>query len=223
MLKETSKEFRKFFLLQFTKELIRHTGTTEVFKLEKVLEDEFKTQKYPSTGKPAKEKIHEIINEREKELSSPEKEEKPLKQIKERIKLPQKPLIQRKTRPILRVPETKLPQTFQYLKPDKTKEIDLEKLNPLIQDPLVKSIECHGPEENITVKGNMGTRQTDIILNKEEIEQIIKKFSEAAKKPVHEGFFKTEAGRLIFSAIVSDLVGSKFIIRKMMYNPGLAP
>ena len=57
--------------------------------------------------------------------------------------------------------------------------------------------------------------------SKEEIEEIIKKFSETAKIPVHEGVFKVVVGKLIFSAVISNIIGSKFIIRKMVYNPGL--
>jgi len=66
----------------------------------------------------------------------------------------------------------------------------------------------------------MGTKRTNIILNKEEIDQIIKKFSETAKIPLYEGIFRVVVGKLILSAIISDVIGSKFIIKKMMYSPG---
>ena len=113
-----------------------------------------------------------------------------------------------------------MPQTFQYLKPTPTNtEIDLGRLNAFAQDPLVKVIECNGPDENIIVHGSMGTKPTNIILKKEEIDEIIKRFAEAAKIPQDEGIFKAVFGKLILSAIISETVGSKFVIRKMMYTP----
>ena len=94
------------------------------------------------------------------------------------------------------------------------------KLNPLIKDRVVRNIACNGPDKNIMVKGMMGRKITNIILSEEEINQTIKKFSEIAKIPVYEGIFKVAVGRLILSAIISKVVGSKFIIKKMMeYSP----
>ncbi len=223
MLNQTSKSFRKFFLLQFTKELIRSTGAEEIFKLEQVLKDKAEQQKKSIKEKQAREKIHEIVKEKERELDfiKRESEEKiPIAEriIKERKNLPPS------RKPVLRIPEPRLPETFNYLKPTPTKtEIDLAKLNPLIKDPLVKIIECNGPDEHIIVVGGMGTKPTGIILSKEEIDDIIIRFSDASKIPVHEGVFKVAIGRLILSAIVSEIVGSRFIIKKMMYYPGFEP
>ena len=65
----------------------------------------------------------------------------------------------------------------------------------------------------------MGTKKTNIILSREEVDQIIKKFSETTKIPIQEGIFKVVVGKLILSAIISEVIGSKFIIKKMMYAP----
>ena len=114
------------------------------------------------------------------------------------------------------IPEYPLPPTVQNIKPIPTNiQIELGKLNPLIQDQNVRSIECNGPEENIIVRGNIGTKTTRIILSKEDIDQIINAFSESARIPISEGVFKIVVGRLILSAIISEVVGCKFIIRKM--------
>tara|TARA_Y100000034_G_scaffold41320_1_gene50836 strand:- start:635 stop:1183 length:549 start_codon:yes stop_codon:yes gene_type:complete len=119
----------------------------------------------------------------------------------------------------LTIPESRLPPRFQYLKPTpRNIEIDLGKLNPLLKDPMVKTIECDGSDEKIKVR-TIGLKITNIILNKEEIGEVIKKFSEATKIPIQEGIFKVAFGRLILTAIISSVVGSKFIIRKMMYKP----
>lgn len=200
MLTKASKEFRTAFLLEFTKELIKNSGT-EFFQLENIVKQE---------EKDIKKTIHEKIKEEEK----PTQLKKPLPKLIH-------PIIRTKKlrTPLLKIPEPRLPQNLQYLKPTPTKiEIDLEKLNPLIQDPLVTSIECHGTEEPVKVRGRMGVKKTNIVLSKEEIDNVIKKFSDAAKIPLHEGVLKIATGRLILSAIVSNIIDSKFIIKKMAYS-----
>lgn len=143
----------------------------------------------------------------------------PRKQIPITSIKPKKPLQQPKK--IIKVPKTKLPSHLQYLKPsaNKSAELELGKINLLLKDPMVKEIECNGPDQHILVRGVMGTKETNIVLTKEEIDQIIKTFSDAAKIPVHEGLFKVVVGRFVFSSIVSNITGSKFIINKMNYNP----
>jgi len=124
----------------------------------------------------------------------------------------------RKQNRVIRIPRPKIPPGFEYLKPTPTNvQIDLGKLNPLIKDPLVKVVECIGPDENILVEGTMGTKKTKIILSKYDIDQIIERFSTTARIPVHEGIFKVAVGKLILTAIISGVIGSKFIIQKMMY------
>jgi hypothetical protein len=114
------------------------------------------------------------------------------------------------------IPETKFPAHLQYIKPvPMNKEINLDKLNPLINDRFVQTIECYGPNENLFVKGAMGVKKAGIVLTNEEIKGIINRFSEETRIPAHEGVFKVASGRLMFSAIISETVGSKFIISKI--------
>lgn len=200
-----SPAFRIFFLLQFTRELIKQSGPTDVFELENILKKEDKE------------------TEIKKELPQVIREKLPLVTKREEINLNQiqRPLMERRSFPrVLRIPEPKLPPRLQYLRPTPTSvQIDLDKLNSLIKDPQVRVIECNGENENIVVKGTMGTKKTNIILNKQEINQVIKNFSEEAKIPFHEGVFRVAIGKLILSAIISEVISSKFIIKKMMYAP----
>ena len=200
MLQETSKEFRNFFLLSFTKELIKNSSS-EIYELEELLKEKAKKEEekreYPLTNKESKENFY-------KKMSLPLKLEFP----KSKLNL--------KSLPVLRIPEPKIPERFKYLRPTPTKnQINLGKLNVLINDPRVEMIESGGTNENIIVTGRMGRKTTGITLNSSEIKQIIQRFSEAAKIPLHEGVFKIVVGRLILSAINSGIVDSKFIIRKM--------
>jgi len=200
MLQRTSKEFRKFFLLSFTKELIKNSSE-EIFELESFLDHEAKEKQ--------EKKEHPLTNEEFKEtLSKKFNDFSKLKAVKKQPKF--KPL------PVLRIPEPKLPFRLQHIKPTHTNiQIDLGNLNPLINDPAVEMIECNGSNIPFFVTGRMGRKKTNIILNSSEIKQILQKFSEAAKIPLHEGIVKIVIGRLILSAINSEVVDPKFIIRKM--------
>lgn len=112
-----------------------------------------------------------------------------------------------------------LPAHLQYLKPvgppTKKFNIDLGNLNPFIQDPNVKEIETEGEDEVVTVKGTMGKRPTGIKLSKEEIDEILDKFSKEAKIPKTEGLFKVTLGDLVLTAMISNTISSRFIIKKI--------
>jgi len=201
MLTKISDEFKIFFLLQFTKELIKNSVKNELIELETILKEE-------------KRDTHQEIIKKIKERAEPILAKKEFKKPFSPIIKKRKPQI-----PFLRIPEPILPKNLQYLKPAPTKlEIDLGKLNPLIKDPLVKSLECRGTEEPIIVRGGMGVKKTNIILDKEEIDQTIKTFSETAKIPLQGGILKIVVGRLVLSAIISEIIGSKFIIKKIAYS-----
>ncbi len=171
-----SDSFKKRFLIEFTKELIKNSVQGIQFEQE--------------------------------EIKIPEKNMQIKFQDRKMYKIPS----------ALRIPEPVLPPTFQYLHPYPTpKEVDLGKLNPLLRDNQVRVIECNGEDEPIIVEGTMGRKITKIILNKEEIDEIIRRFSEEGKIPIKHGIHRIVVGRLIFSAIVSEIVSTKFIIRKMTF------
>ena len=230
MLKQTSKNFKKFFLLEFTKELIRSTETYKELRIKKevkkVIHEKLIKPKLPQEKLLKKKILRRAIKgkiKRDSEMISQLKGEETLAEFKKFYSLtkPVKPSSLRTSfLTPLKIPESRLPETVQYLRPIPTSRmIDLGKLHPLIRDSLVKVIECNGPDEKIIVMGAMGRKSTKIILTKEEIDDTINKFSEAAKIPVHEGVFKVVFGRLIFSAMISEVISSKFLIRKMS-GPG---
>lgn len=214
-----SEEWKLKFLLEFTRQLIMNSGGN-IFELEHILEDKEEEKE----KKQSKEftTIFEQKKEAELRQGVPGAE---MEVDKEKISrmfkpLPSVPQIRQNRSRVLRIPEPKLPPRFQYLKPTPGNEnIDLEKLNPFVKDPMVRNIECSGAGENIMVVGSMGRKPTGVVLSSEEIDDIIDRFSKAAKIPIQEGVFKVVVGKLIFSAVISNVVGSKFIIRKMTYNP----
>lgn len=228
MMEQTSKDFRAGFLLMLTKEIIENTEAYKSLKIKKEIKEfVIKEKKEPGlTEGLKKEEVKELVKEKIRKESE---------KISEMVKtglLPELRIISKpmknfapmrvgikKIPPILRIPEPALPETVSYLKPIPTsEEIDLVKLGILVRDPLVKIIECNGPGENVLVTGMMGRKSASIKLSSEEIEEIVGKFATASRIPVNEGLFKAAVGNLVISAVISEIAGIKFVIRKI--SPG---
>lgn len=226
--------FKKFFLLEFTRQLIRHSAPSEILKLQTILENE-KKERIEEVKKKIKDREENIlINAKEIEGGETKRTRSimhpsigmfgtqnvpHINPFKESFKKPMKKdhFVDPFRKTGLYIPDSKFPVHIQYIKPVPiNKDIELGKIDPLINDPNVKIIECYGPGENIVVQGNMGTKKTGIILDKEEINNIVQRFSRETRIPVEEGIFKVVAGRLMFLAIISEIVDSKFTIKKML-------
>jgi hypothetical protein len=201
-LEHTSEEFRKSFLLAFTKELIKNS----VPELKVAIE------------RREREALMEI-KEVSPRISMPVTLTVPIPgaQPKPRFKTLPKPF---RMPPRLMIPAPRLPERLRYIRPVARPgiEIDLGKLNSLVADPVIQTIECNGPNEKVIIR-DPGQKATNITLSKEEIDSVIQKFSETSKIPVIEGVFRVAVGKLVLSAIISDVVGSKFIIKKLRYTP----
>ncbi len=213
MLETASEDFKIKFLLAFTKKLIETNSPLEVMKFDKrIKEDEENLKKQIlSEKKEQTQFIKKAIKENEdrKDLIIPT----------QRKILPQKHLPPQ--RRIIKIPEMRLPPHLQYLKPDFSRSkriLNLQKLNPLIKNPTISDIIVNGPDQNVIVKSPSGTKTTDIVLNKEDIEYIISKFSEASRIPANEGLFKVAYGPFILNAIISKVTGSRFVLKRISYN-----
>ncbi len=200
LLKNTSKEFRKSFFLEFTRQLIKATNPSIFFELTEQIKEETLEEKEERAKQDKR--IKQLIKDKEKArqpLFSQRKREIP------RQRMPR----------VLTMPKPRLPAHLRYLRPTSTNlQIDLGKLNILIKDRAVQSIECNGPDEKIMVRVP-SLKPSTIILSKIEIDEIVNKFSKISKIPSDSGFFRVVVGNLIFSAVVSEMTGSKFIIKKM--------
>ena len=97
--------------------------------------------------------------------------------------------------------------------PEKIQEFG--KLNPLLNDKLITIIECPGPEKQIIIKRAGQMNLTRVVLSQKEIDSIIKIFSEKTKIPVIGGVFRASLENLSISAVISDFVGTRFIINKI--------
>lgn len=230
MLENSSEELKTLVLLEFTRRLIIGASPTVFLKkierpIRKTEKEKFREivkSKIPGLVEEAKpETLKELAIVKPRVLAKPLAPRAALRQKAE----PLAGLSKSQTKPILRVPETRLPPQFAYLRPTATTqvELDLEKLNPLLADSGVNVIESNGPDQQVIVRGRMGTKPTDIILTREEIDKIIRTFSEKSKIPIGEGATKIVLGRFMLSAIISEEAGSRFIIKKMPPTPPTGP
>lgn len=91
----------------------------------------------------------------------------------------------------------------------------MERIAPMLRDNTVLTIECPGPGKNILVRRYNQINVTHVILSEADIKFIIDYYSKEAKIPLAGGILKAAVGNSIISAVVSEFVGSRFVINKM--------
>lgn len=128
--------------------------------------------------------------------------EKP--QVKVSLISPKTPLIQSKALTSIKPEPQKRPEGFA-----------LGKLELLLKDISIQSIECPGSGRNVLIKKHNKINVTKIILSQAEIKEIINGFSEKARIPIVGGILKAAVGDLVISAVISEFVGSRFIINRI--------
>ncbi len=101
-------------------------------------------------------------------------------------------------------PQAALPEKF-----------NIAKLEILLHDPRVTIIECPGSDKLVLARTSGRTNVTRISLTSQDIQDIIHQFSQEARIPIISGLFKAAVGNLILTAVISELVGTRFIITKV--------
>jgi len=147
---------------------------------------------------------------------------------KKNIKGEQKPILTEELEIALR-PEkhfSQFPDPKHHIKPTKPKnepqkneikgsdQLYFGRLTNLLNDQNVQSVECPGPDKEVLVRIAGSTKMTRIKLSSEEINEIITSFSRKSKIPIMEGSLKAAIGNLIMTAVVSEMIGSRFVIQK---------
>ena len=98
-------------------------------------------------------------------------------------------------------------------------DLEVGKLASFLKDPSIQSIECPGPGRNLLVKRYTKINTTKVTLNQVEITNLINTFAQQARIPIVGGILKAAVGDLVISAVISEFVGSRFIINKIVpYN-----
>jgi hypothetical protein len=170
--------------------------------------------------KPEKHYVHEIDTHKENELfmpsiATPEEIAQPLKpKVKPFVpkRPPQKP---QQTMPRIQSPTPLPPVQPQQLKPgEKPDSIHLGKIAQILLDPAVISVECGGPGRPLTVNRSGAIQSTGLALSKDEIDNIMKNFSDKTRIPLISGVFRAAFKDLLLTAVISEFVGTRFLIEK---------
>ena len=99
----------------------------------------------------------------------------------------------------------------------KVNELNLGQLKPLIANPSIISVECPGPDKPIILNKSGLIQTTPIILSSEEINTIMNEISERTKIPLIGGVFKAALGDMIITALISEFLGTRFVIQRMKH------
>ena len=185
-------DFREIFLKNFVKSLILHSVPVEIPK-EFPYEEKIITLETP----------HIATKFKAREMPQILPPIKPTPQIQPLIRL------QSQMPQIIRPIEEQIIIPF----------APFRKISSLLQDPGIISIECPGPEKNIVIN-KYGVMQTlPLTLTQEEINKIINDISERTRIPLIQGVFKAALESLIVTAVISEFVGTRFIIEKRRPTP----
>lgn len=88
----------------------------------------------------------------------------------------------------------------------------------IMSDPRVNILECPGPNKFLLVKTATRIMMTKIKLSEEQIKYVVEKFSLETKIPIIGGLFRAMKDNLIITAVISEIAGSRFIIKKVYQN-----
>jgi len=227
LMQNKSEAFKIFFLIQFSKQLLRHSATYDISTLERILKEKTKQviEKREREKERNKIKLFELVEKKKSfvvEGTAPLKSKEVGKfEINKSEHIPRKIMIRQSQSippPIQRpnIQFGQLPFNLQHIRPMPSSEpIDIGDLTPYLNDPSVSTIECNGSETIVLIKRGREMRKTDVTLSKEEIEAVLQAFSRAAKIPIHEGVYRVAVGRVILTAQISEQAGAKFVISKM--------
>lgn len=91
---------------------------------------------------------------------------------------------------------------------------DYGKIGPLLGDPSVSTIECEGTGRSIMVIRAGQRQRTRIVLSEGEIRGTLDRVADEAHVPLLEGVFRASVSGFSINAVISEMIGSKFIIKK---------
>ncbi len=248
-LAQIKPENRIIFLKKFAAELVINSGEPQLIeeKIRKQIEVEKLQQKFLrpiKTESPEgfqKSISSSFFQQPVYSKKTGELEKKPEIRLIKRNYFHRRPFFQR-TNPPQQIPVKKLrrsiseslakpipPKTPPQLQPSmgtvqpeaqpRPEDLELGKLASFLKDQSIQSIECPGPGRNLLLKRYGKINTTKVTLNQVEITNIINNFAQQARIPVVGGILKAAVGDLVISAVISDFVGSRFILNKIVpYN-----
>jgi hypothetical protein len=116
-------------------------------------------------------------------------------------------------------------ENLKEIQPSETKNQNLNlkssKLSELLkalQNPSIFSVESPGPNKPALINNSGRIQTLGFSLTKKEIQEILEEISQKTKIPLTPGVFKAAFGNYILTAVISDYVGSRFIIQKKSFS-----
>lgn len=91
---------------------------------------------------------------------------------------------------------------------------DYGKITALLNDPSVSTIECSGAGKPLMIIRAGQKQGTRISLTAKEIKEILHKVSDVVHIPLLEGVFRAAVDNFSINAVISEMIGSRFIIKK---------
>src|SRR3989338_3648937 len=120
---------------------------------------------------------------------------------------------------VQRTKPAKMKKKIKYQKSSTSIMHPLSKPRILLSDKTIKNIECAGENKPLLINRSGTVQTTNIMLSNNEISNIAEHFSKKTNTPLPEkGVFRAAVNNILFSAIISNLSGTRFIIQKKTGN-----
>jgi len=217
-------EYRSVFLKEFTKELILNIDKIDLRKE--------KTENIENFNEVSERIRKKILEQIEKEYEYSQMRNQTIEGFnppmpKEIIKpLPTINLAKRgnfaaSIKPqIIEFPKKSAPQNQPIPQPQPSirfSSVDeiIEAIKRLFNDSRVVLVECPGTDQFLLVRTTSRVMLTRIKLTEAEIQGVVDKFSKNTKIPIINGLLNATEDNLNMSAIISDIAGSRFLIKKV--------
>ena len=94
---------------------------------------------------------------------------------------------------------------------------------PILADPSVSSVECLGPGIPLSINKYGAIQNSKITFTNEEIQSVLKEISDNTRIPIIAGVFKAAFDNLVITAVISEYVGTRFLIQKKPQSSRFAP
>jgi|SRR3989344_8235285 len=122
---------------------------------------------------------------------------------------PQLAISEIKTPPLYPIPAPAPPTSLEQINVS-----DYGKLNPLLNDLIISSIECSGPGQPLVIYRKGQRQLTRVELTPQEIKEFLEEVAANGHIPLLEGVFRAAVDNFAISAVISEIIGSKFVIKK---------
>ena len=91
----------------------------------------------------------------------------------------------------------------------------LDSLVYLLSDPNVTSLECPGPGKPIVLNKSGNMENSSLVFSQEDIKNVTDEVSRKTGQKFDSGFVKAAIGNFIVSAVISEFVGTRFVMQKL--------